>query len=67
MGFTHIGSSLYLAQFLLWRTEPTSAKVRKYLLMHKYLTSRHRCTLAKFCFLDGIFAANDCALLVTLL
>ena len=55
-----------LAQFLSWRAEPTSAKVRKYLLRHKYLTSTHSCTLAKFCFLDGIFAANDCALLVTL-
>ena len=47
-----------LAQFLTWRTEPTSAKVRKY-LMHTFLTSRHRCTIAKFCFLDGILAAND--------
>ena len=46
-----------LAQFLSWRTEPTCAKVRKYLLMHTYLTSRHRCTITKFCLLHGILAA----------
>ena len=67
MGLLILALRCLLAQFLSWRTEPTSAKLRKYLLMYKYLTSRHRCTLAKFCFLDGICAANDCALLVTLL
>ena len=30
-----------LAQPHSWRTEPTSAKVRKYQLMHSYFTSRH--------------------------
>ena len=64
MGFRSLALRCPLAQFHSWRTEPTSAKVRKYQLMHTYLTSRHRCTIAKFCFLDGILAANDCALLV---
>ena len=58
MGFPHIGTSMSFGTISLMACGANFRKGLKVPHAHVF-TLRHRCTLAKFCFLDGILAAND--------